>query len=122
EEIGKAGSRLDVVRRPFVRILGVAAGADEPEAAAHLITGKPLLIDEARDGINGLRVEAIVDSVLLFEHRCIEVPTQAEVQRETGGKLPVVLHPWRVVVPAKCGEEVVVNRTAARRAEQKGRY
>ena len=119
QQVCEADARLHVVLVPLIRIFRIAVDVDESEAAAHLIPRELLLVDSRRDRIRRLRVEAVVDPVVLFEHRRVEVPSQAEVQGELIRYFPIVLDPRRVVVPAERRVEVVFDISERRRTQEK---
>ena len=81
------------------------------------ITGIP---DAPRDRIDDPRVERVVQHVVLFRYGPVDVPAEAEVQRQLAVEAPVVLNPGRHEKPLVVWLRVDVHGPVGRRAEQEG--
>ncbi len=81
DRVGRADPELVVVLVVLPRPIRGAVDAREPDAAQHL------LIDARRHWIDQRRIERVVQHVVFFRHRAVEVPPEAEVQR------PLVVDP-----------------------------
>ena len=114
DRIGHADAGLPVVLVELPRPVRGAVDAGEPDAAHHLLT------DARRHRVDDRRVERVVQHVVLFRHGPVDVPAEAEVQRQLVVDAPVVLDPGRHEEPLVVRLRVDVHAPVGRRAEQEG--
>ena len=113
--VGGAGASLPVVPVELGGRLRRAVDVQELDAA------HDGLADASRDRVDDGRVERVVHPVLLFVNGTVEVPAEAEIQRQLAVDAPVVLDPGRDEVPVEVREQVDRHVAARRRAEQERR-
>src|SRR5262249_43444655 len=121
--VSEADARLDGAHVGVGGIARLPADARKQHAAFHGGKAREFCtVDHLIDRIDQIEIEAAIHTVVALIGGDIEIPAQAEVDREALRYSPVILYPWRIVTIQIGREKVEVGTAAAECSQQERSY